>query len=297
MNFLRKPPIINDMPIRKIIENELPIKKGLFTDDELKVALDKLKTRKAAGLDEVPPEVWKTGNFNDILLQCCNGVYQQNTIQIWTEGCILPFPKKGDLSLASNYRGITLTPISTKVYNTMLRNRIQPEIEKILRPNQNGFRKNRSTLGQILTVRRIIEGVRARNLEAVVLFVDFSKAFDSVHRGKMSKILSAYGIPEETIKAIMMLYENTKAMVRSPDGDTDFFMILAGELQGDTPAPYLFIIAFDYVLHTSIDLQKDIGFTLWKAQSRRKRAERIIDADYADDIVLFADKILDAEKL
>jgi hypothetical protein len=62
-------------------------------------------------------------------------------------------------------------------------------------------------------------------------------------------------------------------------------------------ASFLFIIALDYVLRTSIDLQKDIGFTLWKAQSRRKPAEKIIDADYADDIALFVDKILDAEKL
>ena len=57
----------------------------------------------------------------------------------------------------------------------MLLNRIQPEVEKVLRRNQNGFRKNRSTVGQILTVRRIIEGVKANNLEAVILFVDSLK--------------------------------------------------------------------------------------------------------------------------
>jgi len=46
--------------------------------------------------------------------------------------------------------------------------------------------------------------------------------------------------------AIMILYENTTAKVRSPDGDTEFFEILAGVLQGDTIAPYLFIICLDY---------------------------------------------------
>ena len=99
-------------------------------------------------------------------------------------------------------------------------------MEKILRRNQNGFRKNRSTVGQILTVRRIIEGVTSKNLTATLLFVDFSKAFDSVHRGKMEKILLAYGIPQETVSAIMMLYKKTKALVRSPDGDTEFFRSL-----------------------------------------------------------------------
>ena len=62
-------------------------------------------------------------------------------------------------------------------------------MEKILRRNQNGLRKGRSTIGQILTVRRIIEGNKARKIPATLLFLDFSKAFDSVHRGKMEKIL------------------------------------------------------------------------------------------------------------
>ena len=127
----------------------------------------------------------------------------------WMKGFILPFPKKGDLGVVNN----TLTAISAKIYNTLLFNRIQPVLEPILRKNQNGFRKNRSTIGQILTVRRIIEGVRAKNLEAVLLFVDFSKAFDSIHRGKMEQILLAYGIPKETVDAIMMLYNIGRSII------------------------------------------------------------------------------------
>ena len=49
------------------------------------------------------------------------------------KGYILPFPKKGDLGLAKNYQGITLTSIAAKIYNTLLRNRIEPEINNILR--------------------------------------------------------------------------------------------------------------------------------------------------------------------
>ena len=100
------------------------------------------------------------------------------------KGCILPFPKKGDLGLAKNYRGITLTSIAAKIYNALLRNRIEPKIGNILRKNQNGFRRNRSMTSQILTIRRILEGVRAKNLQATLLFVDFTKAFDSIHRGE-----------------------------------------------------------------------------------------------------------------
>ena len=209
--------------------------------------------------------------------------------------CILPFPKKGDFGLAKNYRGITLTSIAAKIYNTLLRNRIEPKINNILRKNQNGFRRNRSTTSQILTIRRILVGVRAKNLQATLLFVDFT--FDSIHRGKMEQILLAYGLPKETVAAITILYRNTKVKVRSPDGDTEYFDIVAGVLQGDTLAPYLFIICLDYVLRTSIDKIRENGFVLTKKRSRRYPAKTITDADYADDIALLVNTLNQAETL
>ena len=80
------------------------------------------------------------------------------------------------------------------------------------------------------------------------LFVEFSKAFDSIHRGKMEQILLAYGLPKETVAVIMMLYKNTKVKSQSPEEDTDFFDIFAGVLQGDKLAPHPFIIFLDYAL-------------------------------------------------
>ena len=67
----------------------------------------------------------------------------------------------------------------------------------------------------------------------------------------------------------MMLYRNTKVKVRSPDGDTDYFDIVAGVMQGDTLALYLFIICLDYVLRTSIDKITENDFKLSKERSRR----------------------------
>ena len=296
-NLLGNPPKITHEPITRIISKQLDIKLGPFTQEELDSVLRKIKNRKAAELDEIPPEVWKTRQFDDILLRYCNAVYNQNPIDRWMKGCILPFPKKGDLGLAKNYRGITLTSIAAKIYNALLRNRIEPKIDNILRKNQNGFRRNRSTTSQILTICRILEGVRAKNLQATLIFVDFTKAFDSIHRGKMEQILLAYGIPKETVAAITILYRNTKVKVRSPDGDTEYFDIVAGVLQGDTLAPYLFIICLDYVLRTSIDKIKENGFELTKKRSRRYPATTITDADYADDIAILANTPDQAETL
>ena len=135
-----------------------------------------------------------------------------------------------------------------------------------------------------------------KNLQATLLFVDFTKAFDSIHRGKREQILLAYGIPKETVAAITILYRNTKVNVRSPDGDTEHFDIIAGVLQGDTLAPYLFIICLDYVLRTSID-KRENGFVLTKKTSRRYPTKAITDADYADDIAILANTPNQAETL
>ena len=183
-----------------------------------------------------------------------------------------------------------------KYTKKLLLHRIRPVLENILRDNQNGFREKRSTTAQIFTLRRIIEGVKQKQLPAVIIFVDFSKAFDSIDRSKMEQILEAYGIPNEIIKPIMIMYKNTQAFVRSPDGDTEFFDIIAGVLQGDTLAPFLFIIVLDYVLR-NLDQNKNLGFTLRKQLSRRYPAEMLTDADFADDLVLLSDKIGNAEKL
>ena len=136
-----------------------------------------------------------------------------------------------------------------------------------------------------------------KNLEPTILFVDFAKAFDSIHRGKMVQILLAFGFTKETVAAIMMLYRNTKVKVCSPDGDTDYFDIVASVMQGDTLAPYLFINCQDSVLRTSIDKIKENSFKLTKERSRRFLAQTITDADYADDIAILANTPAEAESL
>ena len=113
----------------------------------------------------------------------------------------------------------------------------------------------------------------------------------------MEQILLANGLPIETVAAIMMLYRNTKVKVRSSDGDTDYCDIAAGVLQGDTLAPYLFIICLDFVLRTSINKMKDNGFKLTKETSRRYPAHTITDADYIDDIGLLANAPTQPETL
>ena len=136
-----------------------------------------------------------------------------------------------------------------------------------------------------------------KKLESTISLVDFYKAFDSIHSGKIKQILLANGLPKETVAGIMILYKNRKVKICSPDRDTNYFDIVVRVLQGDTLALYLFIICQDYVLRASIDLMKENGFKLTKERSRRYPAQTITDADYANDKVLSANTPAQAETL
>ena len=103
---------------------------------------------------------------------------------------------------------------------------------------------------QILALRRLIEGVKDNNIDAIFIFIDFKKAFDTMHLGKILLILKAYRIPEELVTTISIMYEDTSSKVITPDGETEIFSILAGVLQGDILAPCLFVI--DYIMRKAL---------------------------------------------
>ena len=136
MNLLRNPPKITDKLIQKIINGQLDIK---LYEEELDAVLNKIKNRKAASLDDIPPAVWKTKQFDNILLSLCYASIKKNTIEKWMKVYILPFHKKGNFGITKNYRSITLTATAAKVYNNLLHSHIHAKIKKIVEKNQNSF--------------------------------------------------------------------------------------------------------------------------------------------------------------
>ena len=128
---------------------------------------------------------------------------------------------------------------------------------------------------QILKLRRIIEAIRARYLPAVIAFIDFRKAFDSINRRKLLQILKAYGIPTRWVDAIGKTYEETRANILSPDGETESLKTTTDVLQGDTLAPYLLIIVLHYVLREVIAGHEErFGLTIKPRQGRRVKAQK-----------------------
>ena len=114
----------------------------------------------------------------------------------------------------------------------------------------------------------------------------------------MLKILAAYGIPKIIVSVLRLINEGTKAKVISPGGESDLFEILAGVLQGDAFAPYLFAIVIDYCLRKAISGDEEgLGFTLEQRISWRVESKNITDVDSADDIALLSEDIKTAAEL
>ena len=157
--LLGQPPVVDDQPITRVFDT-FPIKTGYFTMTELREAIKSTQGNKVTGLLCIPAEIWKLDCFKNELPEVCNRAYHGDIPDMWLNGAILPFPKKGDLGSASNYRGITLMAVGANIYTRMLLYRPRPHIDPKLRNNQNGLIKCRSIVAQILTLRRLVEGIK-----------------------------------------------------------------------------------------------------------------------------------------
>ena len=233
--------------------NDLNISTNPFLLTDLREANALIKKGKVHREYGIAPEVLKRCDLDEIVLDFCNkALVDKIVLEQWRISNIIPVPKKGDLTDTNNYRGISLMSLVAQVLNRMILYRIKSEIEKVLRDNQNGFQEGHSMNSHILTLQRILEGMRAKQLLAVIIFINFKKAFDSVHRGTLIKILLACNIPKAIVDIIGLLYTNMKACVITPGGMTSYFDMQAGVLQEDMLAPYLFIIAVYYHMRQAI---------------------------------------------
>ena len=175
-----------------------------------------MKTNKAAGHDcDITTEALQGGGdaMANVIHCFCAEVYSNLTPpDQWITNVIVPLPKEGDLSLMTNYRGISLLSIAAKVYNKILLNRIRDEVDPILRKNQAGFRPGRSCAHLIHILRRVLEGFRVYQLPLVVTFIDFKKTYDSINRKVIFAVLRHYGIPEAVVKLSVCFTKTQKAL-------------------------------------------------------------------------------------
>ena len=232
-------------------QEDLNIDTGEIRLEEVVTALKQLKNYKAPGEDGLFPEMFKVeeDGLVYILRKLFNEIWVTGIVPSgWKDGIIAKVPKKGDLSLCGNWRGITLSPIALKIFSRILLNRLEPVVDGILRDEQAGFRKGRGCSDQIFIVRHLMQQANEMKVPLSLCFVDFEKAFDSISRRTMGKIMRHYGIPEEFVRVILNMHEGTSCKVMVDGCLTDPFEVKSGVLQGGILSPLLFVLVIDYIM-------------------------------------------------
>ena len=121
---------------------------------------------------------------------------------------INPYKKKGDKSVLDNYRGISLLSIAGKLLARVLLNRLaQHLVDNIVPESQCGFRQNRGTIDMIFAVRQLQEKCLEQRQNLYLLFIDLTKAFDTVSRPGLWAILLRLGCPPNFVQMIPSLHE------------------------------------------------------------------------------------------
>ena len=265
---------------------------GIILVEEVQSAIKHLKNNKAPGLDNIHAEFLKHGGEELVkkLTVICNTIWENEIVpDDWQKGSIIKLPKKGDLSICDNWRGITLLSVPGKILNYILLTRLKNSLDSLLRENQAGFRNGRSCSEQIFTTRQLIEQSIEWQSNLVLNFIDFKKAFDSVHRESLWKILELYGIPQKFKNIIKAQYVGCKCCIKTEEGYSEFFDIRSGVRQGCILSPFLFIILVDFMMRKAT--KDDTHGIKWSTHSK------LSDLDFADDIALIDTSIPSMQEL
>ena len=255
---------------------------------EIEEAVKKLKNYKSSGIDEISNEQLKYGAPGILpwLRDLFESVWRSEDVPSdWRKGIITIIPKKGDLTYCNNNRGITLRSTASKLFQIVLLRRLSVGLEKLLRENQCGFRRNRSCIDQLYSLHCIIHNCIEFNVPLYINFIDFKAAFDSINRDFIWKAFEHYGLPTKYINVFKAFFRETESAVRVNGELTRWFNVESGTGQGDVQGPPIFNLVINWGLELAEKFKSiSRGFTLQHRQSSRQPKKCVTDLDYADDI-------------
>ena len=263
---------------------------GPLTGTEISDALLRLKNHKSPGIDEITNEQLKYGTSGLLnrLETLFSKVWEYETVPgDWTKGIVVIVPKKGDTSICSNNRVITLRSTVSKLYQIIILQRLNERLEQLLRDIQCGFRKNRSCVDQIYTLRTIIHSCLEYHIPLYINFVDFKAAFDSVNREYIWKAFEHYRLPGKYICIFKAFFNGTVSAVRHNNELSSWFDVSSGTGQGDIQGPPIFNVCINLAAQR-VEMSKIIthGTVLQKSGTSSNEEINLLDVDYADDMAL-----------
>ena len=174
--------------------------------------------------------------------------------EVWKKGQIITIPKpNADHSQVCNYRPITLLPVIGKVLEIILKQRIQEHINNHIPVYQFGFREKRSTTLPVSIMVSNIQAAKLSGQRSAAVFLDISKAFDSVwHTGILYKLWKL-NCPKYLIHIVRMFLINRTLQIKIKNTISSPFTALQGVPQGSPLSPVLYnIFCHDIYNHSQI---------------------------------------------
>ena len=210
----------------------------------MSIAIKSLNRGKSYGLDNLIDEMFIDGihALSPLLVNIFNYIFESGTYpQEWLKGIIASIPKKGYLTDANNYRGITIMSVFAKLFSIILNNRLVKFAENSSQFNdfQYGFREKRSTTDCLFILHNMIKCT----LDILYCtFVDFKAAIDLVTREELSYKLQCFGVSNKIVDIIKSMYTCVKLCIRQFSSLSDFFNSNVGVKQGEPLSPFLFLL-------------------------------------------------------
>ena len=201
---------------------------------EVEAAIQSMKKRKSAGVDNIPAELVRAGEEDVIttLTTICNKIWQKEERPTpWTQSLVITLPKKGNLQQCQNCQTISLISHPSKVMLKSILNRLKSQAEKIITEERAGFRAGRSTTEQILSLCILCEKYLQHQQDLYHVFIDFKKAFDRVWHAALWATMKKYNISTNLIQVIKNLYNKATSAVLFNSSIGDWFRTTVGVWQ------------------------------------------------------------------
>ncbi|KAL4084186.1 hypothetical protein QTP88_028016 [Uroleucon formosanum] len=257
--------------------------------EEILQQLNRLKNHKTPGEDGIQGEVLK--NLDDGTINRIHSIiesiwHEERLPEDWGTALVCPIRKKNDPQECSNYRGIALLDTTYKVLAYCILDRVRPISETLLGDYQGGLRPNRSTTDQIFVIRQILQKGWEYNKDVHILFVDFKKAYDSIHRESLINILKEFRFPSKIVSLIRASINQTDIKVKTANTTSQPVRVTTGLRQGDALSPVLFNLVLEKIVR---EMNVSEGIALGQIT--------IGLLAYADDIALLGDDIETTKRL